>query len=285
MKNNRLSRFAIPYVIWMALFVVAPIIMVVIYAFSASVGGFTLDNFAKMGTYTVVFTRSFKLALIATAICVLIGYPVSYKMSKEGPRFQRLAMVLIMLPMWINFLLRTYSWMAILENNGLLNQLFRKIGLIALYNNIFGTDISFFRMIITKGAVVLGMVYNYLPFMILPIYSVIVKLDHSLIEAARDLGANSVQVFRRVILPLSLPGVLSGITMVFVPSVSTFAISKMLGGGTEMLLGDLIEQQYMGGAYNPYLGAAISLVMMVIVVICMVVMNRFGEGEEQAVMM
>ena len=285
MKNNRLSRFAIPYVIWMALFVVAPIIMVVIYAFSASVGGFTLDNFAKMGTYTVVFTRSFKLALIATAICVLIGYPVSYKMSKEGPRFQRLAMVLIMLPMWMNFLLRTYSWMAILENNGLLNQLFRKIGLIALYNNIFGTDISFFRMINTQGAVVLGMVYNYLPFMILPIYSVIVKLDHSLIEAARDLGANSVQVFRRVILPLSLPGVLSGITMVFVPSVSTFAISKMLGGGTEMLLGDLIEQQYMGGAYNPYLGAAISLVMMLIVVICMVVMNRFGEGEEQAVMM
>ena len=285
MKNNRLSRFAIPYVIWMALFVVAPIIMVVIYAFSASVGGFTLDNFAKMGTYTVVFTRSFKLALIATAICVLIGYPVSYKMSKEGPRFQRLAMVLIMLPMWMNFLLRTYSWMAILENNGLLNQLFRKIGLIALYNNIFGTDISFFRMINTQGAVVLGMVYNCLPFMILPIYSVIVKLDHSLIEAARDLGANSFQVFRRVILPLSLPGVLSGITMVFVPSVSTFAISKMLGGGTEMLLGDLIEQQYMGGAYNPQLGAAISLVMMVIVVICMVVMNRFGEGEEQAVMM
>ena len=283
MKSNRLSRFAIPYVIWMALFVVAPIIMVVIYAFSASVGGFTLDNFAKMGTYTVVFTRSFKLALIATAICVLIGYPVSYKMSKEGPRFQRLAMVLIMLPMWMNFLLRTYSWMAILENNGLLNQLFRKIGLIALYNNIFGTDISFFRMINTQGAVVLGMVYNYLPFMILPIYSVIVKLDHSLIEAARDLGANSVQVFRRVILPLSLPGVLSGITMVFVPSVSTFAISKMLGGGTEMLLCDLIEQQYMGGAYNPQLGAAISLVMMIIVLVCMLVMNRFGEGEDQAV--
>ena len=285
MKNNRLSRFAIPYVIWMALFVVAPIIMVVIYAFSASVGGFTLDNFAKMGTYTVVFTRSFKLALIATAICVLIGYPVSYKMSKEGPRFQRLAMVLIMLPMWMNFLLRTYSWMTILENNGLLNQMFQKIGLISLYNHIFGTNLEYFPMMNTQGAVVLGMVYNYLPFMILPIYSVIIKLDHSLLEAARDLGAGSMTVFRRVILPLSLPGVLSGITMVFVPSVSTFAISKMLGGGTEMLLGDLIEQQYMGGAYNPYLGAAISLVMMVIVVICMVVMNRFGEGEEQAVMM
>ena len=283
--KNKLSRLTIPYVIWMALFVVAPIIMVVIYAFSSADGGFTLSNFAKMGTYAVVFTRSFKLAIIATIICLLIGYPVSYIMSKEGPRFQRIAMVLIMLPMWMNFLLRTYSWMSILENNGLLNQLFQKIGLIALYNNIFGTDIQFFRMINTQGAVVLGMVYNYLPFMILPIYSVIVKMDNSLIEAARDLGANTFNVFRRVILPLSLPGVLSGITMVFVPSVSTFAISKMLGGGTELLLGDLIEQQFLGGAYNPQLGAAISLVMMIIVVICMVVMNRFGEGEEQAVMM
>ena len=283
--KSKLSFLSIPYVIWMALFVVAPIVMVVIYAFSSADGGFTLANFARMGTYTVVFTRSFKLALIATAICLAIGYPVSYMMSKEGPRFQRLAMVLIMLPMWMNFLLRTYSWMAILENNGLLNQLFQKIGLITLYNNIFGTDLTFFRMINTQGAVVLGMVYNYLPFMILPIYSVIVKLDNSLIEAARDLGASTFNVFRRVILPLSLPGVLSGITMVFVPSVSTFAISKMLGGGTEMLLGDLIEQQFLGGAYNPQLGAAISLVMMIIVVICMAVMNRFGEGKEQAVMM
>ena len=283
--KNKLSLFAVPYVGWMSIFVVAPIIIMVVYAFSTAAGDFTLENFARMGTYTAVFTRSFKLAIIATLIALLIGYPVSYMLSKEGPQVQRIAMVLIMLPMWMNFLLRTYSWMAILENNGLLNQLFRKIGVIALYNSIFGTDISFFRMINTQGAVVLGMVYNYLPFMILPIYSVIVKLDRNLIEAARDLGANSVQVFRRVILPLSLPGVLSGITMVFVPSVSTFAISKMLGGGTEMLLGDLIEQQYMGGAYNPYLGAAISLVMMVIVVICMVVMNRFGEGEEQAVMM
>ena len=283
--RNKLPLLSIPYVVWMALFVVAPIIMVVIYAFSSADGGFTLSNFAKMGTYAVVFTRSFKLAIIATIICLLIGYPVSYIMSKEGPQFQRIAMVLIMLPMWMNFLLRTYSWMSILENNGLLNQLFQKIGLIALYNNIFGTDIQFFRMINTQGAVVLGMVYNYLPFMILPIYSVIVKMDNSLIEAARDLGANTFNVFRRVILPLSLPGVLSGITMVFVPSVSTFAISKMLGGGTELLLGDLIEQQFLGGAYNPQLGAAISLVMMIIVVICMVVMNRFGEGEEQAVMM
>ena len=283
--KNKLSRLAIPYVIWMALFVVAPIVLVVVYAFTSAEGSFTLENFARMGTYGVVFFRSFKLAFIATVICLLIGYPVSYIMSKEGPRFQRAAMVLIMLPMWINLLLRTYSWMSILENNGLLNQLFQKIGLISLYNSIFGTDLRFFSMMNTQGAVVLGMVYNYLPFMILPIYSVIVKLDHSLLEAARDLGANTFNVFRRVILPLSLPGVLSGITMVFVPSVSTFAISKMLGGGTEMILGDLIEQQFLGGAYNPQLGAAISLVMMVIVVVCMVVMNRFGEGEEQAVML
>ena len=283
--RNKLSRLSIPYVIWMALFVVAPIIMVVIYAFSSSQGGFTLENFSDMGIYTVVFGRSFKLALIATAICLLIGYPVSYMMSKEGPRFQRLAMVLIMLPMWINFLLRTYSWMSILDNNGLLNSLFRAIGLISLYNNIFGTDLQYFQMLNTQGAVVLGMVYNYLPFMILPIYSVIVKLDYSLIEAAHDLGSDGLTVFRRVILPLSFPGILSGITMVFVPSVSTFAISKMLGGGTDLMLGDLIEQQFLGGAYNPHLGAAISMVMMVIVVLCMVVMNHFGEGEEQAVML
>lgn len=281
----KLSRFAIPYVIWMALFVVAPIVLVVVYAFSNDLGGFTLENFSKMGTYAVVFGRSFKLALIATLICLVIGYPVSYMMSREGERFQRAAMVLIMLPMWINFLLRTYSWMSILENNGLLNQIFQKTGLLSLYNGIFGTNLEYFPMMNTQGAVVLGMVYNYLPFMILPIYSVIVKLDGSLVEAARDLGADGVNVFRRVVLPLSLPGVLSGITMVFVPSVSTFAISKMLGGGTELLLGDLIEQQFLGGAYNPQLGAAISLVMMVIVVVCMVVMNRFGEGEEQAVIL
>lgn len=281
----KLSRFAIPYVVWMALFVVAPIVLVVVYAFSNDLGGFTLENFSKMGTYAVVFGRSFKLALIATFVCLLIGYPVSYLMSREGEKFQRAAMVLIMLPMWINFLLRTYSWMSILENNGLLNQIFQKTGFLSLYNGIFGTNLEYFPMMNTQGAVVLGMVYNYLPFMILPIYSVIVKLDGSLVEAARDLGADGVNVFRRVVLPLSLPGVLSGITMVFVPSVSTFAISKMLGGGTELLLGDLIEQQFLGGAYNPQLGAAISLVMMVIVVVCMVVMNRFGEGEEQAVIL
>ena len=284
MKNKR-SLFAVPYVVWMALFVVAPIVMVVIYAFTTAAFDPTMNNFTGMGTYLSIFTRSFELALIATLVCLLIGYPISYMMAKEGPGFQRVATVLIMLPMWVNFLLRTYAWMSILENNGLLNQFFSAIGLFDLINGLFGTDIQYFRMIRTQGAVVLGMVYNYLPFMILPIYSVIVKLDHSLTEAAQDLGANSVTVFRKVILPLSLPGVLSGVTMVFVPAVSTFAISRLLGGGTHMMLGDLIEQQFLGGAYNPHLGSAIALVMMIIVVICMWVMNRFGEGEEQAVML
>ena len=284
MKNKR-ALFAVPYVGWMTLFVVVPIIMVVIYAFATAEGGVTLENFSSMGTYASVFTRSFWLALLATLICLLIGYPAAYFISREGPRFQRIAMMLIMLPMWMNFLLRTYSWMSILENTGLLNRFFSAIGLFSLINRLFGVQLEYFPMINTQGAVVLGMVYNYLPFMILPIYSVIEKLDSSLLEAARDLGANSLGVFRKVILPLSLPGVLSGVTMVFVPSVSTFAISKLLGGSNELLLGDLIEQYFVGTSYNPYLGSAVALVMMVIVVVCMAVMNRFGEGEEQAVML
>ena len=283
--KNRLSWFSIPYVVWMALFTVIPILMMVFYAFTVRAQDpetlewsirFTLDNFAQMGGYFVVFLRSFKLALVATVICLLIGYPISYLMAREGPRFQKVAMALIMLPMWMNFLLRTYAWMSILENTGLLNRLFAAVGIIdlgnlvnaglnglcAALNGAFGlsldtarsTAMTYFPMINTQGAVVLGMVYNYLPFMILPIYSVIVKLDNSLLEAARDLGAGSARVFRKVIFPLSLPGVLSGITMV-------------------------------GTAYNPYLGSAISLVMMVVVVVCMYVMNRFGEGEEQAVIL
>ena len=316
MKNKR-AFFVIPYVGWMTLFVVAPIIIVAVYAFTTAGGEFTLDNFSRMGTYASVFLRSFELAIIATLICLLIGYPLAYVMAKEGPRFQRIAMVLIMLPMWMNFLLRTYAWMSLLENNGLLNQAFSALGIIDLgnaingalnsfcawlnngllewINGLFGsdfllntarpTDQTFFRMLFTQGAVVLGMVYNYLPFMVLPIYSVLVKMDNSLVEAARDLGANTTYVFRKVIFPLSLPGVLSGVTMVFVPAVSTFAISKMLGGGTQLMLGDLIEMLFMGSAYNPNLGAAVSIVMMLIVVVCMWVMNRFGEGEEQAVML
>ena len=280
MRNKR-SWFAVPYVVWMALFVVIPIVIMAVYAVTAAdpaTGELQLTgaNFTGMGAYLSVFLRSFWLAVVATLVCLLIGYPVSCWMAREGVRFQRLAMALIMLPMWMNFLLRTYSWMSILENNGLLNQLFRAIGLL----DLLGVD--HLQLIGTPGAVVLGMVYNYLPFMILPIYSVIVKLDGSLIE---DLGADSVRVFSKVIFPLSLPGILSGVTMVFVPSVSTFAISNLLGGGKQTMLGDLIELQFLGGAYNPHLGAAISMVMMVIVVVCMAVMNHFGEGEEQAVIL
>jgi spermidine/putrescine transport system permease protein len=282
---KKLKVFAAPYLVWMAVFIVVPLLMVAYFAFTDEEGHFTLDYIANVGQYTNIFVRSIWLAIIATVVCLVLAYPVSFILSRMKKHHQGTMLMIVMLPMWMNFLLRTYSWMTILENNGLLNQLFQKIGLIALYNRVTGADVEFFQMINTQGAVVLGMVYNYLPFMILPIYSVIIKLDRSLIEAARDLGANSVMVFRKVILPLSLPGVLSGITMVFVPSVSTFAISRMLGGGTELLLGDLIERQFLGGAYNPQLGAAISLVMMVIVLVCMIVMNRFGEGEEQAVML
>lgn len=263
---------SVPYAIWVSIFVLVPLILIIIYAFTTRDGVFTLDNFKNMDTYLPVFVRSIVLALIATAICILLGYPVAYFISKFGHRAQLICIMLVMLPMWMNFLLRTYAWMSILENTGLLNRFLQMIGLPTV------------NIINTPGAVVLGMVYNYLPFMILPIHSVIIKIDKPLIEAAGDLGASTAGVFRRVIFPMSMPGVISGITMVFVPSLSTFIISKLLGGGTSMLLGDLIEMQFLGSAYNPNLGSAIALVMMVIIVICMVVMNRFGEGEEQAVM-
>ena len=305
------SLFASPYALWMMIFTIVPVILIAYYAFTDSSGAFTLDNFRSFwdsnyesnkiildamgeagqayisrGTVNVdTLVYSLWMAFQCTVICLLLGYPAALIMADREIKLGPTLVVLFIIPMWMNFLLRTYSWMTILENNGLLNQLFQHLGIIALYNRITGSNLEYFTMIDTQGAVVLGMVYNYLPFMILPIYSVIIKLDHSLLEAARDLGANSVTVFRKVVLPLSLPGVLSGITMVFVPSVSTFAISRMLGGGTELLLGDLIERQFLGGAYNPQLGAAISLMMMLVVVACMLVMNRFGEGEEQAVML
>ena len=269
----RTKLISAPYTIWMTLFIIVPMGLVAFFAFTDKSGAFTLDNIARVGQYSNVFLRSIWLGALATFISLLLGYPLAYTIAKAAPNRQSFLILLIMLPMWMNFLLRTYAWMSLLEDNGLINNMLAAVGLPRIH------------MINTAGAVVLGMVYNYIPYMILPIYSVIIKLDHSLLEAARDLGANSLTVFRKVVLPLSLPGVLSGITMVFVPSVSTFAISRMLGGGTELLLGDLIERQFLGGAYNPQLGAAISLVMMLVVVVCMLVMNRFGEGEEQAVML
>jgi len=286
----RKQSFAYPYVLWMALFVVIPIILIAVYAFTSAQGTFTLNNFSGMTDYAPVFGRSLWLAFLATVICILIGYPVALAISRADPKTQRILLMLIMLPMWINFLLRTYAWMSLLENTGLINRLLASIGVFDMINALHAGDagyspITHFQLINTNGAVILGMVYNYLPFMILPIESVIVKIDPFVIEAAQDLGANSGTVFRKVILPLSLSGVISGITMVFVPAVSTFVISKLLSNGTVMLLGDLIEMQFSGAAYNPHLGSAISLIMMVIVVICMSVMSKFGEGEEQAVVM
>ena len=262
------KAIAYPYVGWMALFVIAPILIITIYAFSSGAGSFTLDNFQHMTQFGAAFGRSFLLAAVATVICLLIGYPLAYFLARETGWVHRMATMLIMLPMWMNFLLRTYSWQFLLERNGLINLFFGFFGL------------GPFQMIDTQGAIVLGMVYNYLPYMVLPIFSVIEKLDHRLIEAAQDLGADGATVFRRVTFPLSLPGVLSGITMVFIPSVSTFAISGLLGGNKILLLGNLIDMQFLGNAYNPHLGSAISLVMMVIVMGCMAVMNHFGDGEQ-----
>ncbi|BDF71091.1 spermidine/putrescine ABC transporter permease [Oscillospiraceae bacterium] len=282
MKNKGL---AIPYVAWMAIFVVAPLVLVVVFAFTSKDGGFTLANFSTMNQYVGVFVNSFVLAVVATLVCILIGYPLAYLLTREGPGLRRAAMMLIMLPMWMNFLLRTYSWMSLLEDTGLINRFLQSIHFFDLINGVFGTNLEFFHMINTPGAVVLGMVYNFLPFMVLPIFSVIDKIDPKVVEAAQDLGADGATVFRRVIFPLSLPGVLSGITMVFIPSVSTFVISSLLGGGKTVLLGDLIQMQFFGNTYNPHLGSAISLVMMVIVLVCMALMNRFGSGEEEAMLL
>lgn len=266
MKNKALSY---PYVGWMALFVVAPIIIITVYAFTGSDGSFTLSNFQNMTRFLAAFGRSFLLAGIATLICVLIGYPMAYFLAREKGWLHRMATMLIMLPMWMNFLLRTYAWSFLLERNGLINSLLGLFGL------------GPFQMIDTRGAIVLGMVYNYLAYMVLPIFSVIDKIDPKVIEAAQDLGADNATVFRKVIFPLSLPGVLSGITMVFIPSVSTFAISGLLGGNKTLMLGNLIDMQFLGNAYNPHLGSAISLVMMIVVMACMAIMNRFGDGEQE----
>ena len=280
MKNKR-SWLAAPYVVWMALFTVIPIVMMVVYAFTqeivvdAETGEkavrFTLNNFAQMGAYTVVFLRSFKLALIATAICLLIGYPISYWMAKEGAQFQKAAMALIMLPMWMNFLLRTYAWMGLLSVNGPVNAILGFFGL-GPYN-----------MLNTSGAVVLGMVYNYVPYMILPLYTSMTKIDQSLVEAAQDLGANTTKTLLRVLIPMSVPGISTGITMVFVPAVSTFVISRMLGGGSNLLIGDLIEMQFLGNSYNLNVGSAMSLVLMIIVLLCMSFTSSFDEDEMEGV--
>lgn len=257
-----------PYLIWMAIFVVVPLIMVAYFAFFVD-GHFTLDYVASVSQYTNIFIRSIWLAAIATVICLVIAYPVAMILSEMDASYQGTVLMIVMLPMWMNFLLRTYAWMTILGNNGILNQFFGLFGL------------GPFKLLNTQGAVVLGMVYNYIPFMLLPIYNVIAKIDKSVLEAAQDLGCNRANVILKAVLPLSLPGVMSGITMVFVPAISTFIISRMLGGGGNLLIGDLIEMQFLGNSYNPNLGAAISLVLMVIVLLIMTLMNQFDADDDR----
>lgn len=264
----KLKAFSAPYLVWMVVFIVVPLLMVVYFAFTNESGEFTLEYISDVGQYANIFMRSIWLAIIATIICLVVAYPLAYLLSRMSRHTQSTMLMIVMLPMWMNFLLRTYAWMTLLGNNGIINQLFGLIGL------------GPFKLINTEGAVVLGMVYNYLPFMILPLYSVMVKIDKSVIEAANDLGCNSFHTMFRVIFPLSLPGVTSGITMVFVPAISTFIISRMLGGGSNLLIGDLIEMQFLGNAYNPHLGAAISMVLMVIILVIMTVMNQFSPDDQ-----
>ncbi|MBE6710768.1 MAG: ABC transporter permease [Clostridia bacterium] len=260
-----------PYVVWAALFVIVPLIIVVYYAFTDAGGNFTMDNIAKLSEYKEVFWLSIEYSFIATVICLLVSYPFAYLMSRKRESTQRIMMMLVMLPMWMNLLIRTYSWMNILERNGLINNFLALFGVEPL------------KMIGTPGAVIFGMIYNYIPYMILPIYTVMSKIDVSVLEAAEDLGSNGFSKLRRIILPMSMPGVVSGFTMVFVPSVSTFYISQKLGGKI-MLIGDAIEKQIQS-LYNYNLGAALSLVLMVMILICMALMKKFAGDSNDGLIM
>ena len=253
-----------PHIVWSAIFIVVPLIMVVYYAFTDANGAFTFDNITRLGDYTTTFLRSIWFGIVATIICLVIAYPLAYIIAQSKAKVQS---TMVMIPMWMNFLLRTYSWMTLLQDNGVINSIIEKIGLGPIH------------MINTSGAVILGMVYNFLPYMILPIYTVMTKLDRSLVEAAQDLGANKFRVLKDVIFPSTLSGVVSGITMVFVPSVSTFYISQKLGGGSFALIGDIIEMQFQV-SNNFNFGAALSLVLMVLILICMAVMNRFSDDDD-----
>ena len=266
-------RLATPYAIWSVLFIVIPLILIVFFSFTKQVDGrymFTLDNFDKFFNvmYFKVVRRSLVLAFISTVLCLIVGYPTAYIISKAKPSRRATLLLLCILPMWMNFLLRTYAWSAILGKNGFINTLLGMVGLGPI--NILYTD----------AAVLLGMVYNFLPFMILPIHTILSKMDQDLINAAKDLGANNFQVFTKVIFPLSLPGVISGITMVFMPAVSTFVISKLLGGGQFYLIGNLIEQQFMSVG-DWHFGSAISIFMMIIILISMAIMNKYSSGNDK----
>lgn len=258
---------AYPYIVWSAIFIVVPLLIMFYFALTDANGVFTLANLASLGRYKKAFALSIVYAVIATIITLLLAYPMAYFMTKIRISSQKMIMLIVMLPMWTNFLIRTYSWITILANTGIINTFLQKIGLAPV------------KLINTPGAVILGMVYDFIPYMILPIYSVMSKIDNSLLEASDDLGANAFNKFKRVIFPLSRPGVISGITMVFVPSVSTFYISQKLGGNKTMLIGDTIEHFFNSGTNYYNIASAISLVLMLLIMISLFVMNRFSDDD------
>lgn len=264
---------ASPYIVWSAIFIIVPLIIMVYFALTDESGAFTLANLSSLGQYKKAFGISILYAAVATLVTLVLAYPMAYFMTRLNVSSQRMLFMIVMIPMWMNFLIRTYSWITILANTGLINTFLTNIGLKPL------------KLINTPGAVILGMVYDFIPYMILPIYSVMSKLDRSLLEAAEDLGSNSFAKFKRVIFPLSRPGVISGITMVFVPSVSTFYISQKLGGNKTMLIGDTIEYFFNLGPSYYNIASAISLVLMVMILICLFVMNRFTDDEDGGVLM
>ena len=273
MKKNKSLLLSAPYIAWMLVFTLIPLGVVGYYALTdADTGVFTWKNILELGTYLPVFGTSILYSLVSAAICLLIGYPVAYYIAHRGPVMQKMLYMLVMLPMCMSFLLRTLAWVALLQDTGIINNLLENLGLARM------------KLIRTPAAVILGMVYNYLPYMILPLYSIIVKIDNRLIEAAYDLGCTPVQTFLKVTLPLSMSGIISGVTMVFVPAVSTFYISQKMGGADTVLIGDVIERMFKQGN-NANLGAALSLLLMVLVFVCTGIMNRLSgsDGEDVVV--
>ncbi|EJT6613782.1 ABC transporter permease [Clostridium perfringens] len=272
-RNKNLSFAAYPYVVWSAIFIVIPLLLIVFFSFTSKVDGrfvFSFENFQRLfePIYFTVFIRSIWLAVLSTVSCLILGYPIAYIISKLPIKRRNMLILLFILPMWMNFLLRTYAWMAILGRDGLINTLLGYIG------------IGPIKMLYTDGAILLGMVYNFLPFMVIPIYTVLIKIDKNLVNAAYDLGANKAQAFRKIILPLSIPGIISGITMVFMPAVSNFVIPSLLGGGKYMLVGNLIEQQFTTiGNWN--FGSALSIFMMILILISMDFMSKYEKNGKE----
>ena len=281
--KSKLSFFTDkPYLIWAILFIIAPLLMVAYYALTDKTGAFSLASVEQIPTYITTILLSVLYGVFATAICLLLGFPFAYIFSKAPAKYQKFVVLLVMLPMWMNFLIRTYSWMTILGDSGVINTILNALGIhsLKLIQRILQlVGLGKGSLLYTEEAVLLGMVYNFLPYMILPIFSVLTKLDNSLVEAAQDLGSNKFEVMKKVIIPLSKPGILSGITMVFVPCVSTFYITQKLGGGQVVLIGDVIETQFQS-ANNYNLGAALSFVLMILIFICLGIMNYFGADED-----